>query len=42
MQQTQVTYNLVTVIGPLKPLKNKKPEDLIDDKIGVSRIIKIN
>ncbi|MEC3877103.1 hypothetical protein [Chryseobacterium salviniae] len=42
MHQTQITYSLVTVIGPVKPLKNKKPEDLIEDKIGVSRIIKIN
>ncbi|MDR6158979.1 hypothetical protein QF023_002495 [Chryseobacterium sp. SLBN-27] len=41
MHQTKITYNLVSVIGPVKPLKNKTPEDLIDDKIGVSKIIKI-
>lgn len=41
MHQTQITYSLVSVIGPLKPFKTKTPEDLIDDKIGVSRIIKI-
>ena len=42
MHQTQITYNLVSVIGPVKSLKNRKPEDLIDDKIGVTKIIKIN
>lgn len=41
MHQTQITYSLVSVIGPVKPLKNKTVDDLINDKIGVSKIIKI-
>lgn len=41
MHQTQITYSLVSVIGPSKPLKSKTAADLIDDKIGVSKVIKI-
>ncbi|MCW3162056.1 hypothetical protein [Chryseobacterium oryctis] len=41
MQQSQITYRLISVMGPTKPFKNKTSADLIDDRIGAVKLIRI-
>jgi hypothetical protein len=41
MKQTQITYNVISVLGPLRPFRNKTSSDLIENLIGTNKLIQI-